>query len=311
MRCARCNTPVGETDQFCTTCGAALAISGGKSPDTIPAAGGVGAAAPLYTAPPDEGLDTMALARKLGARRSRGGTVLLVLVYLLLFGGSSYGVYAYLSSRDGEIEATLTLGTPRLVRIDEAKAADAGPAKVKAPARKKRVTRPRKVSTPGNKEKGSAASAGADEAPVSDDHGSGGEKPASGSAEKPASGGGEKPASGTATPGEVPAPTAPTAGNMERFNAESVRMVIKHYLPQLRVCYERATKQGGVSRGVVDIQFTISTAGKVTRARVHRNTTGNINLGKCIANAFLRWRFPRPAGGEAEFIYPFVFSSGG
>ncbi len=318
MRCKHCDTPVGESDQFCTVCGSALTPAGGKLPSTIPAGGGgpAPAASPADTPVLDQQLNTMELASQVGARRSRAGVVVLVLFYLLLFGGAAYGMYAYLSRNDSQ--ATLTLGTPRLVRLaDEADPEARKPVKKKV--RRRRPTRSRKggASTAGKKAASAEPAAPKEEPPPGEgDHGSGAgeERPAPPAGEEasaePAGGGGEEE---KATPPPLPKPKdkAPRAGDMERFNAESVRMVIKHHMPQLRVCYERATKRGGIGGGVVDVQFTVSSEGKVSQSRVVRNTTGNINLGKCIAAAFKRWRFPRPAGGEAEFIYPFVFSSGG
>ena len=69
--------------------------------------------------------------------------------------------------------------------------------------------------------------------------------------------------------------------------------------------------RGAFGGGVVDIQFTVGSSGQVSKATVIRNSTGSKALGGCIAGAFKRWRFPRPVGGEMEFIYPFVFASGG
>ena len=44
MRCARCDTPVGESDRFCITCGTVLAVSGGAVPGTIEGLGEAGLA---------------------------------------------------------------------------------------------------------------------------------------------------------------------------------------------------------------------------------------------------------------------------
>jgi TonB family protein len=87
-------------------------------------------------------------------------------------------------------------------------------------------------------------------------------------------------------------------------------MVVRHHLPQVRVCYDRALKQNASLAGIAEIRFAIDETGKVESADVHRNTTGHEGLGKCLAVTIKRWRFPRPVGGSVEFIYPFVFSSG-
>ena len=314
MHCPRCNIPVGDTDRFCTSCGTALTLTGASSPGTLEP---VRASAPGVAFM--DGPNTMELASQLGARRSRAGSILLVLLYILLFGGAAWGTFTYLASRAAEDQTTLTLGTPRLVRGGETPekktAARARPSthKIRGTSRKKAPKVPR-----GSGEEAANRDPKASDAPaaMSDP----GAPPLATDDHEPAS------ASASPTPGAAPtarpaqdkkqlATAASPAENMENFranlNAESVRMVIKHYLPQLRVCYERASKKGAFGGGVVDIQFAVSSEGKVSRAQVIRNSTGSRDLGTCIANAFKRWRFPKPVGGEMEFIYPFVFASGG
>ncbi len=94
------------------------------------------------------------------------------------------------------------------------------------------------------------------------------------------------------------------------LNSDSIKMVVRHNLPQLKGCYERAVKDRGTVSGTVEIEFVISALGTVQKADVHRNSTGHEGLGLCIAAILKRWRFPKPIGGEAEFIFPFQFSSG-
>ncbi len=304
MHCPSCNTLVGDSDRFCTICGTALALTAGPPP---------GADAPLQTPAGGvtEGPTTLELASSVGARRSRAGTVLLLLLYAVLFAGAAWGTFTYLSHRTAE-QASLTLGTPRLVRVAE----PAEPA-VRPPSRKSsgksrkkpgarrsprgEAPKPARAAKPGGEPPTEPAPAAA----AVDDH----EAPAEEKQPAPD-------ASPATTPAAKPDKPAPSPEeNMERFraslNAESVRMVIKHYLPQLRVCYERASKKGAFGGGVVEVQFVVGTNGKVTRAQVIRNSTGSKDMGTCIAGAFKRWRFPRPVGGEMEFIYPFVFASGG
>ncbi|MFH1129707.1 MAG: AgmX/PglI C-terminal domain-containing protein, partial [Pseudomonadota bacterium] len=95
------------------------------------------------------------------------------------------------------------------------------------------------------------------------------------------------------------------------LDAESIQMVIQHHLPRIRVCHDRATKNGTAVMGAVDIRIVIGSDGRVQSSLVDRNTTGHFGLGQCIANLIQQWRFPRPLSGEAIFIYPFNFSSHG
>jgi Ca-activated chloride channel family protein len=97
-----------------------------------------------------------------------------------------------------------------------------------------------------------------------------------------------------------------------QIDAESVRMVVRHHLPQIRACYERALKGSPGLAGIIEIRLVISGEGRVRQAEVDRNSTGHEGLGKCIALTMSRWRFPRPVGGvEIEVIYPFSFARGG
>ena len=97
-------------------------------------------------------------------------------------------------------------------------------------------------------------------------------------------------------------------GSAEKFrvslNVGSVQMVVRHHLPQLRLCYGRNIK-GDAVRGTVEIRFTVNKEGKVSSASVHR---GHQAVGRCIVGKLKTWRFPRPVGGEMTFIYPFGIS---
>lgn len=107
---------------------------------------------------------------------------------------------------------------------------------------------------------------------------------------------------------EPPSPVDQLRGQLD---GESVRMVVRHHLPQIQACYERALKGQRALAGVVEIRLVISGEGRVKRADVDRNSTGHEGLGKCIAYTMSRWRFPRPVGGvEIEVIYPFSFAAG-
>lgn len=299
MDCPKCSVPVGPGDIFCSNCGAQL--RGTDEHGVVP-------------------------------RSGRGlGIIAIVLLNIALLAGSALLVYETLQRYHGTAQAaTVRLGTPRMqpTRAPEVRAGDqpkvaagskAGPkpkgqkprsAKSKAsraatndrdkkrpkrregkpdePAKAAKVdaTTPVKKSEPG---KVAAPKAGAKATTPAVDAGRGAAKSAS------------KPDAGVQL--------APHERRAAEFNAQSVKRVIRHYLPQLRSCYERATKRGQKVGGLIEIRFTIGADGKVKSSVVHSNTTGATGLGKCIAATMKRWRFPKPVGGEVEFIYPFVFSS--
>ena len=74
-------------------------------------------------------------------------------------------------------------------------------------------------------------------------------------------------------------------------------------------CYERALKRNPNLSGKVELQFTISSIGKVTRADVGEDTLGDDEVKNCMTGIVKTWRFPAPSGGDVQFAYPFIFQS--
>lgn len=279
MPCPHCDAEVELLDRFCRSCGNQLA-------------------APAPSA------------------RSRGGAhrrVLALLIYLVLAGGSGSITYFYLhQGQEGVTGGDVALGIPRLVslgpregergaRLEQPPAADEPRITAERPPPQRRKAPP---STPR----------------------SGRVHPARRSKDRPSV---RREAADLSVPdaamnGFDAAASAPdlisVGGNDEKsnelddirakINADSIQMIVKHYLPQVRACYDRAMKQQDRISGTVEVRFRITAQGRVGASKVHRNTTRHEGLGKCLAVIIQRWRFPKPAGGEAEFIYPFVFSSG-
>jgi TonB family protein len=231
--------------------------------------------------------------------------------YLVLATVSGTVVYALLARGP---QGTITLGTPRLVVLepplpppvtDDSGPPTAAPKRKARPRRHPTRKRSRTVATPKAPVKPTAPSAPTPEAEV------------------PAPKTPSAPKAGPHTPKAAPsAPKAEPSAKKKRdeaedaidrfragLNAESVRMVVRHHLPQVRACYDRALKQKPSLAGIVEIRFTISVEGRVTASSVHRNTSGHEGLGKCLAVVIKRWRFPRPVGGAVDFVYPFVFSA--
>jgi len=240
--------------------------------------------------------------------------LLVLLVNLALLGGSAWLVYSLLQRYHQRPAPLLKLGAPRLVRV----APQPTPPGPVAAQDTTTPTRPR-AGVPATGKRSAAATTGP--------RGDAGRAPApSGKAAAPAETGGglavaKKPAAtGSGTTAKPPAAKQPdppsesgepSADEVRAgLDAESVRMVVQHHLPQVRACSDRALKQQDTIGGVVEVKFEISSEGKVSSSSVHRNTTGHEGLGKCIATVLKSWRFPRPIGGEAVFVYPFVFASG-
>jgi len=86
-----------------------------------------------------------------------------------------------------------------------------------------------------------------------------------------------------------------------------IAMVVRHHLPKVRACLERRLKTSPTLSGRVEVQFTIAEDGTVPSAFVTRDTVGDPTVGECIVGEMKTWRFPRPADGAVNLIYPFVF----
>ena len=99
------------------------------------------------------------------------------------------------------------------------------------------------------------------------------------------------------------------AESAARVDADGVRFVVRAHLPQVQACYGRAFKESSPG-GRVDVGFVIGAAGRATKIRTESNTTNASALARCLEQRIGEWEFPRPATGEFELIYPFVFSPG-
>ncbi|MEM6291678.1 MAG: AgmX/PglI C-terminal domain-containing protein [Myxococcota bacterium] len=119
----------------------------------------------------------------------------------------------------------------------------------------------------------------------------------------------EAPAVPTSQPPERPGPTG--------FDAEPgmdksiIRRIVRAHINEVRFCYNNALASDPDTAGRVSVQFTIGTEGIVTASDVADNTTGDVELGACVAKAAMRWHYPKPSDGESVVVtYPFVLAPG-
>jgi outer membrane biosynthesis protein TonB len=313
MACPNCNARVGAKDRYCKECGGRLLPPGDTMDDA--------SASMSWSESPLRPRPTHVVDAR--ARWVRRGV--LAALYLALAAGSAFGVRALLHSWAGSHEGTITLGKPRLVVLGGdslspaqppvAPTVDSAPSPGRTAGRRPtppRTGRPAVLPSPKPTSPSTPVPAPTPTPTLVP-------KPAAKPAPKPASKPKPKPASKPAKPAPKPAKPATKPPDVQdqiddyraSLNADSVRMVVRHHLPQVRACYERALKQKKDLAGIVEIKFQIKTDGSVGSSSVHRNTSGHEGLGKCLAIIIKRWRYPRPVGGEVLFVYPFVFSKPG
>jgi len=94
-----------------------------------------------------------------------------------------------------------------------------------------------------------------------------------------------------------------------QMDAQNVRFVVQSHLPQVQACYSRAFKDAAPG-GRVDIGFVIGGNGRASKVRTEQNQTKSTVLSTCLEHLIADWQFVRPASGQLELIYPFVFSPG-
>lgn len=93
------------------------------------------------------------------------------------------------------------------------------------------------------------------------------------------------------------------------LDTRAVIYVVRHYLPQVRACYERQLRNEPGLRGQITMRFTVGAGGRITDTSVVVNSTGSDPLATCVASNLRTWRFPEPEGGAVSFEYPFRFGS--
>jgi TonB family protein len=85
-----------------------------------------------------------------------------------------------------------------------------------------------------------------------------------------------------------------------------IRRVVRAHINEVRSCYNQGLVRDPTLRGRVAIQFTIGGTGVVTNSVVGETSLRDPQVGRCVAKAVKRWRFPKPDGGGMVIVtYPF------
>lgn len=107
---------------------------------------------------------------------------------------------------------------------------------------------------------------------------------------------------------EVGEAEADFAGTIDK---EAVRRVVRHYLYEIRGCYQKELnklERGQRLEGKVTISWDIIANGVAKNVRVRESTLKNSSVETCIRERLANWTFPSPpVGMTAEVTYPFYF----
>ncbi len=92
------------------------------------------------------------------------------------------------------------------------------------------------------------------------------------------------------------------------------RRIRSRYLAGIQRCHERALKRDPKIGGRIDLQFTVSIAGKVTGAKIKSGFDAEVET--CIKGLTKTWSFPAPKDDSghptsATFVIPLVLKAGG
>jgi len=103
---------------------------------------------------------------------------------------------------------------------------------------------------------------------------------------------------------------------LEEFDSDSrsqsdIKRTIRRRLGGIKHCYEKRLKRNPELKGKIVIRFVIHPGGKVISVEIIENSTGDSELGRCIASRVKAIRFPPAEGGETAVTYPFILAPGG
>jgi hypothetical protein len=99
------------------------------------------------------------------------------------------------------------------------------------------------------------------------------------------------------------------AGAKGLVDRDAVARVIAEHLHEVSTCYEHALLTNGRAGGRLQLEWTISTGGEVTQAKVQSTTLKDGTIASCVLSHLKGWRFPKARGAAVLVSYPFVFQA--
>jgi hypothetical protein len=93
----------------------------------------------------------------------------------------------------------------------------------------------------------------------------------------------------------------------DRPDANEVQRLVRQYVPSVKSCYTRMTREGDTRTGKAIVSFQINTSGQVEALSVDAPAFDGSQLASCIDSMVSRWKFPPSRKGTGPSSYPFVF----
>jgi outer membrane biosynthesis protein TonB len=95
------------------------------------------------------------------------------------------------------------------------------------------------------------------------------------------------------------------------LDKDIVRRIVRAHINEIRACYSAGLLEQPTLTGKVVVDFTIAADGLVDASNVAETELADASVGECIAEAVMKWKFPKPAGGgEVRVRYPFLLELG-
>jgi hypothetical protein len=96
----------------------------------------------------------------------------------------------------------------------------------------------------------------------------------------------------------------------ERPDYQEVQKLVRAYVPGVKSCYDRMTREGDTRTGKAIVSFQIGGDGHVQALSVEAPAFEGSQLTSCIDGQVSRWKFPPSRQGLSASSYPFVFVGG-
>jgi hypothetical protein len=93
-------------------------------------------------------------------------------------------------------------------------------------------------------------------------------------------------------------------------DANEVQKLVRQYVPGVKSCYQRLTREGDTRTGKAIVSFQIANTGHVQALSVEAPAFDGSQLSSCIDGQVSRWVFPASRKGAGPSSYPFVFVGG-
>jgi hypothetical protein len=93
-------------------------------------------------------------------------------------------------------------------------------------------------------------------------------------------------------------------------DANEVQKLVRQYVPGVKSCYQRLTREGDTRTGKAIVSFQIANTGHVQALSVEAPAFDGSQLASCIDTQVSHWVFPASRKGAGPSSYPFVFVGG-